>query len=298
VNPRAARRFRGGTGGGTEAAFGPPREAIDLDPGSGREATMDEADRAKRAAAERAVALVAPGMRLGLGSGSTAAWFVRLLAERRLADLTCVATSSATAALAAELGLTVRELDEVGRLDLAVDGADEVDPARRLIKGGGGALLREKIVATASDRFVVIADAGKRVATLGAFPLPVEVVRFGVAATARGIERALAGADVDGRTARLRLDGETAFVTDEGHHILDLHLRRIGEPSALAAALSGVPGVVEHGLFLGMAERVILGRADGSTSELAPPGEPGAEPGLTPEEARIWAEELTRAVEQ
>jgi ribose 5-phosphate isomerase A len=254
-------------------------------------------DAGKRAAAARAVALVEPGMKLGLGTGSTAAIFVELLAERargEALDVVCVATSEATAGLAVRSGLRVEDLDGVMRLDLTVDGADEVDSALRLIKGGGAALLREKIVAHASDRLAVIADEGKRVAVLGAFPLPVEVVRFGRAATEAAVRRVLLEADVDGREVAVRMDGGAPLVTDEGHHILDLRLGRIGDPAALSSALLAVPGVVETGLFLGMAERAILGRADGTASEIGG----GGEPGLTPEEARIWAEEMTRSIEQ
>jgi ribose 5-phosphate isomerase A len=258
--------------------------------------TLGEADRAKRAAAAQAVALVRTGMRVGLGTGSTAAFFVRLLAERAKAEglaLSCVATSEATHDLAARCGLEVGPLD--GRpLDLTIDGADEIDGALRLVKGGGGALLREKIVAYASERMVVIADAGKRVPVLGAFPLPVEVVRFGWEATRAAIARVLLEADVEGRDIALRLDGTQPLVTDEGHHILDLKLGRIGAPETLSTALLALPGVVEHGLFLGIAERAILGHPDGSTTEVGPAGEPG----LTPEEARAWAEELTRSLEQ
>jgi ribose 5-phosphate isomerase A len=256
-----------------------------------------DADRAKRAAAERAVAMVAPGMKLGLGTGSTAAIFVELLAERAGREdlgLVCVATSEATAQLAQARSLEVVDLGAVLRLDLTVDGADEVDGEMRLIKGGGGALLREKIVAHASDRMVVIADEGKRVATLGRFALPVEVVRFGWEATRAALRRLLLEAAVEGRDVDLRMAGEAPFVTDEGHYILDLRLGRIGDPAALAAALSAVPGVVEHGLFIGMAARAILGRADGSVTEIGPAGEPG----LTPREARVWAEEMSRSIEQ
>lgn len=229
------------------------------------------ADRAKKAAAEQAVSLVRSGMKLGLGTGSTAAWFVRLLAERAARenlDLTCVATSEATAVLARAQGLAVVELAGDLRLDLTVDGADEVDGELRMIKGGGAALLREKIVAYASDRMVAIADESKRVAALGAFPLPVEVVRFGWEATRAAIQALLRDAEVDGREVTMRMAAEAPLVTDEGHYILDLHLKRIGDPERLAAALVSVPGVVEHGLFLGIAGRVILGRADGTTFEL------------------------------
>ncbi len=257
----------------------------------------DDVERAKRAAAERAVALVAPGMTVGLGTGSTAAHFVERLADRaadEALDLTCVATSEATAKLAGARGLRVVPLEGAMRIDLTVDGADEIDGSLRLIKGGGAALLREKIVAHASERMVVIADAGKRVAVLGAFPLPVEVVRFGFEATRAAVRRLLIDADVDGREVAVRMNGDAPLVTDEGHHILDLHLKRIGDPLALAAALVAVPGVVEHGLFLRMADCAILGRPDGGTEEIAAAGEPG----LTPEEARSWAEEMTRSIEQ
>ncbi len=229
--------------------------------------SLTPADAAKRAAAARALRMVETGMHVGLGTGSTAAWFVRLLAERRAAEglnVKCVATSSATTALADEVGLPLSTVEEIGALDITVDGADEFDGALNLIKGGGAALLQEKIVAAASARLIIVADAGKQVATLGAFPLPVEVVRFGVSVTRRSVEAVLTDMDVDARRVTLRMVGDAALVTDEGHHILDLHLERIGDPAALAAALNAVPGVVEHGLFIGMAEAVIVGAPDGA----------------------------------
>lgn len=224
-------------------------------------------DRAKRAAALRAAEMVEGGMKLGLGTGSTAAFLVRRLGERVREEglrVTAVATSERTAALAREVGIKVVGLDEAGWLDLAVDGADEVDGQFRLIKGGGGALLREKIVAAASDRMVVIADEGKRVGTLGAFPLPVEVIPFGWRTTQRIVEGILATIDVDGRSAALRMRGGEAFVTDQGNHVLDLHLGRIGDPEDLAVVLNGIPGVVENGLFLGMCDALVVGREDGT----------------------------------
>ncbi len=236
------------------------------------------ADRAKKAAAEQAVRLVERRMKVGLGTGSTAAWFVRMLAERSARedlDLICVATSNATAELARDNGLTVVELAGNLRLDLTVDGADEVDDELRMIKGGGAALLREKIVACASDRMVAIADASKRVPALGAFPLPVEVVRFGWEVTRATIGEILADAEVEGREITLRMAGEVPLVTDEGHYILDLHLKRIGDPEWLATTVATVPGVVEHGLFLDIAERAILGHADGTTAELSRGSAPG-----------------------
>ena len=231
-------------------------------------ADMASADRAKVAAATAALEYVEDGMRLGLGTGSTAAWFVRLLGEKAQSerlDLTCVATSSRTADLADKLGLKTASLDSVGWLDLTVDGADEADPQLNLIKGGGGALLQEKIVATASDRMLVIADDTKMVPHLGAFPLPVEVVRFGWETTKAIIEDALSDIEVGGQTVTLRLSQDEPFVTDEGHYILDLHLRRIAAPQALSVILNQVPGVVENGLFIDVADVVALGYPSGES---------------------------------
>jgi ribose 5-phosphate isomerase A len=219
----------------------------------------------KRAAAARAIEMVKPGMRLGLGTGSTAAHFVELLAERVRAglDIVAVPTSEATRMLAQRLGVELALLDEVPELDLTVDGADEIAPDLSLIKGGGGALLREKIVAAASARMVVIADQTKWVATLGRFPLPIEVVPFGLAAIRRAVEAAAAAAGCPG-PARLRVtpDGH-AFVTDGGHWILDAALERIADPKSLAERLSGIPGVLEHGLFIGLAQTAIVANAEG-----------------------------------
>jgi ribose 5-phosphate isomerase A len=239
---------------------------------------LSPADLAKRAAASRALELVEDGMVLGLGTGSTAGWFVRLLSERiENAGLavTCVATSSATVWLAEELGVPLRKLEDVPSIDLTVDGCDEFDGGLNLIKGGGAALLQEKIVAAASDRMVVIADDTKRVALLGAFPLPVEIVRFGWTATRAAVSRVLRGHEVDGREVTVRMAGERPLVTDEGHHILDLHLGRIYDAPALAAALNALPGVVEHGLFIDMAEAVVVGHADGRAEMLKSTFRPG-----------------------
>ena len=214
----------------------------------------------KRQAAALAVEWVRPGMRLGLGTGSTARHFVALLAERVRAglDVVGVATSEATRVDAERLGVPLTTLDETPELDLTVDGADEIAPDLSLIKGGGGALLREKIVAAASTRMVVVADESKWVATLGRFPLPVEVVPFGLAATRRAVEAAAAAAGCPG-TAQLRRDKNGhAFVTDGGHWILDAALNRIDDARMLAERLSSIPGVVEHGLFIGMAQAAIL----------------------------------------
>jgi ribose 5-phosphate isomerase A len=222
-----------------------------------------DGERWKQEAAQRALALVEPGMRLGLGSGTTARHFVDLVGDKAAAglDVRCVATSEATAAQAKARGIPLATLDELPELDLTVDGADEVDPELRLIKGGGGALLREKIVAAASRRMVVIADATKLVSRLGAFPLPVEVVPFGLAATRRHIERAFADLSLAGP---IRLRGEAApFVTDGGHYILDCSLGAIFDPERLAEALSRIPGVVEHGLFIDYARLAIIAGAAG-----------------------------------
>jgi ribose 5-phosphate isomerase A len=231
---------------------------------------LPPAERAKFAAARRAVCLVETGMRVGLGTGSTAAWMVRLLAERvreEGLDIVGVPTSTRTADLAREHALRVVSLDEAQWLDLTIDGADEVDGQLDLIKGGGGALLQEKIVACASDEMVVIADAAKEVETLGAFPLPVETVPFGWRTTQALLEEALVGLDVAGRETTLRMNGEVPYVTDEGNYILDLHCRRIGDARQLAMVLNQIPGVVENGLFVDICDLVIVGHADGTVSE-------------------------------
>jgi ribose 5-phosphate isomerase A len=223
----------------------------------------EDRDRRKREAAERALELVAPGMKLGLGSGSTARQFVELVGKRVASglEIRCAATSEATEAQAKALGIPLFSLDELLELDLTVDGADEIDPKLRLIKGGGGALLREKIVASASRRMVVIADSIKLVPRLGAFPLPIEVVPFGLAATRRHIERAFAQLGLAG-PIRVR-GGSSPFVTDGGHYILDCSLGAIAEPEELSQILSPIPGVVEHGLFIGLARAAIIAGAEG-----------------------------------
>ena len=233
--------------------------------------SLSPADTAKRASAALALEAVEEGMRIGIGTGSTAEWFVRLLAERIAGTglgVTCVPTSKATAALARELGVPLATLDELGALDLAIDGADEFDPRLDLIKGGGGAHLWEKIVAGAATRFIVIADAGKRVPRLGAFPLPVEVVRFGWPATRAAVVAALGELGLGGVPVTLRERDGAPLLTDEDNYILDLALGEIPDAPALAARLDGVTGVVEHGLFIGMADCVALGRADGTAEIL------------------------------
>lgn len=235
-------------------------------------APASAADRAKDAAAARAVALVADGMRLGIGTGSTADWMTRRLGQRVRTEglrVTGVPTSTRTARLAADCGIPLATLEEAGWLDLTIDGADEFDGALNLVKGGGGALLHEKIVAAASDRMVVIADAGKRVARLGAFPLPVEVIPFGWQSTRRLIERLLAAEGLAASIA-LREAGGAPYATDEGNRILDLSLGAIPDAPRLAAALNRIPGVVENGLFTGLCTAVILGHEDGRTEAIGP----------------------------
>lgn len=232
-------------------------------------ADLNPIDKAKFVAAKRAVDFVQDGMKLGLGTGSTAAWMVRCLAERVRDEglrVTGVPTSRRTAELAASLGLDVRTLDEVRWLDLTIDGADEFDPNLNLIKGGGAALLQEKIVATASDQMIVIADAAKEVSRLGAFPLPVEVIPFGWQTTKALIEETLVSMDVLNREVSLRMNGERPLVTDEANHILDLHLGRIGNPRQLALVLNQIPGVVENGLFIDICDIVVIGEPDGKVS--------------------------------
>ena len=231
---------------------------------------LSPVDRAKHAAARQAVRLVEPGMRVGLGTGSTSAWMVRLLAERVRAegiDIVGVPTSSRTADLAREHGLRVVSLDEAQWLDLTIDGADEFDGRLDLVKGGGGALLQEKIVACASNEMVVIADPAKEVTTLGAFPLPVEAVPFGWRTTQALVEEALVSLDVTGRETTMRMNGDVPFLTDEGNFILDLHLKRIGDARQLALVLNQIPGVVENGLFVDICDRVVVGHGDGTVEE-------------------------------
>jgi ribose 5-phosphate isomerase A len=223
-------------------------------------------DTAKFVAAKRAVDFVEDKMRVGLGTGSTAAWMVRALGERVREEglsIMGVPTSTRTAELAAQVGINVVSLDEARWLDLTIDGADEFDADLNLIKGGGGALLQEKIVATASDMMIVITDPSKQAEHLGAFPLPVEVVPFGWQTTKALIEESLDSMDVLGRNGTLRMNGDAPFVTDEGNHIVDLHLQQIGDPRKLALVLNQIPGVVENGLFIDICDKVVIGHQDG-----------------------------------
>jgi ribose 5-phosphate isomerase A len=222
-------------------------------------------DALKRQAAARALQEVRGGMKLGLGTGSTAKHFVDLLGEKIHAglDVVGVPTSEATRAQAEQCGVRLTTLDEIDRLDLTVDGADEIDGALNLVKGGGGALLREKIVAAASDRMIVIADETKWVDALGRFPLPVEVIPFGLAATRRAMAGAFAESGVSGQMVLRKGEDGHVFVTDGGHWIIDAHLGRIEDAPRLADRLSLIPGVVEHGLFIGLAHMAVLAGAQG-----------------------------------
>lgn len=235
--------------------------------------TLSGAELGKKTAADMALTLLKDGMAVGLGSGSTAEWFVRLLGQKMAQGalrVDCAATSERTALLAERCGIAIRPLDSFARLDLTVDGADEIDPALNLIKGGGGCHLIEKIVAAASDDLIVIADDRKLVQTLGVFPLPVEIATYGWETTVRMLHGLLADADVGGRQMQRRLARGTPFLTDEGNFVIDCHLERIADPVALADALNRIPGVVEHGLFLGMASRALIGAADGTARTVFP----------------------------
>ncbi len=218
----------------------------------------------KRRAAARAIGFVRPGMRLGLGTGSTAQAFVALLGERVAdgLDVLCVPTSEATRAQAEALSIPLTTLDETPELDLTVDGADEIGPGLALVKGGGAALLREKIVAAASREMVVIADASKLVPVLGRFPLPVEVVPFGLEATRRAIVAAGRALGLGGTVEPRRRPDGAIILTDGGHPIIDCAFGAIPDPAGLARALSTIPGVVEHGLFLAMASSAVIARED------------------------------------
>ena len=217
---------------------------------------MTDADALKRAAGEAAARLVETSRVVGLGTGSTAAWFVKALAARKL-DIRCVSTSRATAELAAGLGLQLAELGQTKGIDMTVDGADEIGPGLSLIKGGGGALLREKLVWEASRRCVVIADAAKQVAALGKFPLPIEVVAFGHTTTALRICDVLAEFEIS-MMPRLRLRDGAPVQTDSGNLIYDAACGRIDEPAGLGAALKSLTGVIEHGLFLDLADQALI----------------------------------------
>jgi len=212
-------------------------------------------DQEKQLAARAAVQLVEPGNVVGLGSGSTATHAIRFLAERVREGLKMVGipTSQKTKQLAEQLGIPLTTLEEHPQIDIDIDGADEIDPQLNLIKGGGGALLREKVVASASRRFIVVAESTKQVARLGKFPLPIEVIPFAESVIQPRIEA------LGARVSLRRYAYNNPYVTDEGHHILDCNFGEIADPPALAQKLRSMPGVVEHGLFIGMAEMAFVG---------------------------------------
>ena len=226
-------------------------------------------DRAKFAAAKHASDQVEQGMRVGLGTGSTAAWLVRCLGDRvrdQGLQIKAVPTSSRTAQLAREVGIDVQTLEQVPHLDITIDGADEFDSALNLIKGGGGALLQEKVVAMARDKMIVITDASKQVDTLGAFSLPVEVLQFGWKTTQRLIKSQLAASHTADKKILRRMLDAAPYVTDEGNFILDLQLGQITDAPKLALWLNQIPGVIENGLFIDICTQVLIGHADGTIS--------------------------------
>jgi ribose 5-phosphate isomerase A len=227
-------------------------------------------DRGKQAAADAAAAIVEDGMLVGLGSGTTLRRFVRSLGLRvgQGLKITGVPTSESTRALAVEVGVPVADLNDVAELDLVLDGADEIDPHGQMIKGGGGNLLWEKIVATAGRRFVAVIDETKPVAHLGKFPLPVEVVRFGWRSTERQVRGLFVESGFLEPVIRLRGGEAAPFITDSGHYILDCALGEITHPEPLAIGLDRIAGVVENGLFIDIARSAIIGRLDGTIETL------------------------------
>jgi len=224
-------------------------------------------DRSKYACALRASALVENGMKVGLGTGSTAYWLVYHLAERvrnEGLEFVGVPTSNKTREQAQAEGLKLISMDDAGRLDLTIDGADEFDRSMNLIKGGGGAHLQEKIVAFGSDRMVVIADETKKVNKLGKFPLPVEVLKFGSASSQKQIEELLIAQNYRDFTVQMRMEKNKPFITDEGNYIFDLNLGEIQNPRKLCVDLNIIPGVVENGLFIDVCKAVVIGYSDGT----------------------------------
>lgn len=224
-------------------------------------------DRAKLAAGRKAIEVyLKDGMRIGLGSGTTSHWFVRALGEkvREGFDVAGVPTSTATRDLAIQCGVPLLDLNDVEELDLTIDGADEIDRAGRMIKGGGACLLWEKMVARVSRRMVAVVDDAKVVDTLGKFPLPIEVIRFGWRSTGRELQMLFGRFGHENAPMILRGGEANPVITDSGHYILDWQLDRIEQPDALAAHFNEIPGVVEHGLFVGIAHEMVIGHADGS----------------------------------
>ena len=223
-------------------------------------------DAAKYAAGRRAVQeYLKDGMKVGLGSGTTSHWFVRGLAEfvAEGLDIVGVPTSRGTRDLALELGVRLADLNDLAPLDVTIDGADEIDGDGSMIKGGGACLLWEKIVAHASERMICVVDDSKLVETLGAFPLPLEVVQFGWKTTRHSVRELLAAAGYGDVELARRTVGEEPLVTDSGNYILDAELGRITDKALLVDRLNRIPGVVENGLFVGVAAETVVGHADG-----------------------------------
>jgi len=228
-------------------------------------------DEAKKTAAAKAIeTFLKDGMKIGLGSGTTSRWFVRILGERVAAGLrvTGVASSKSTAELAQEVGVRLADLNEIDELDMTIDGADEIDAKGRMIKGGGASLLWEKIVACASKTMVCIVDESKRVERLGRFPLPVEVIPFAWRSTERQLRKLFATQGLGNPQIDVRGGLEKPLITDSGHYLLDCHLQAIKDPDALGEKLNQIPGVVENGLFIGIATNAVVGYTDGKTEVL------------------------------
>ena len=236
--------------------------------------TNSPQDEAKLAAAAKAIdAFLQDGMKIGLGSGTTSRFFVRILGDRVKDGLRVVGvpSSKSTGELAKEVGVPLADLNDVERLDLTIDGADEIDPKGRMIKGGGANLLWEKIVASASRKMVAIVDESKRVQRLGRFPLPVEVIPFAWKSTERHLQNLFRKAGYLDVQIDVRGSREKPLITDSGHYLLDCHLKEIGDPEFLAGNLNDIPGVVEHGLFLGIATDAAIGKPDGSAETITFP---------------------------
>ena len=228
-------------------------------------------DEAKRAAAAQAIAsFLKDGMTIGLGSGTTSRWFVRILGERVAQGLrvTGVPSSKSTGQLATEVGVPLADLNDVGQLDLTIDGADEIDSKGRMIKGGGANLLWEKIVACASNKMVCIVDESKLVEFLGRFPLPIEVIPFAWRSTERHLRKLFGESGLGEPKIEMRGGLEKPLITDSGHYLLDCHLEKLLDPESLALKLNQIPGVVEHGLFIGIATDAVAGHANGRTEVL------------------------------
>jgi ribose 5-phosphate isomerase A len=231
-------------------------------------------DEAKRAAASRAIeTFLRDGMTIGLGSGTTSRWFVRILGERVAKGLrvTGVPSSKSTGQLAREVGVPLADLNDVGQLDLTIDGADEIDAKGRMIKGGGANLLWEKIVACASTKMVCIVDESKLVGTLGRFPLPIEVIPFAWRSTERHLRKLFEESGLANPKIDMRGGFETPLITDSGHYLLDCHLEQIPDPEKLGQKLNQIPGVVEHGLFIGIATDAVVGHQAGAAEVVAFP---------------------------